>query len=398
MSHVSLPVLPSANITRPLPSMASCQRCRFEDVCGGLDELQGSLFGCFSSCRAELQCGNYDWTCPCRPDFVSRWAEVGGWPPRPPVSLRACTEPTLPTYMPMVVTHGLKTRDVVPVPVAAVTTFELIKGRGKRRHVDAENAAEFREQCRLPQDSRVLLVSVGHDGRLASYWRTRLQSELPQQLANLGVLGITVPNFSFFTDAPRTHTIWNRARMLRCAEEFSTAGLSVILHLNALTNADWDYWGSLLRDHPQHRYVAKEFQTGLLDPDKSDMAIKELAVLQDKLGRELHPLIIGGPRLAAKLPGYFKHFTIIDSKPWMATIKRRLLEAKNGKIKERQHLTDKGELLDLLLSHNLEQSTERLAAAFGKKNVMPAQSDPPRADAVSRVVPAKSDKQLQFGY
>lgn len=399
MSHLKLPLIPPEGLSTPPHLMAACQRCSFESACGGLGEAQEALFGCFSHCQAELQCGSYDWTCPCRPDFAARWAEVGGWQSQPRAVLRACTEPTLPKYIPMVVTHGLKTRDIVPVSVAAVTTFEFIKGRGRRKYLSAENAALFREQCRLPPDSRVLLVSVGHDGRLATYWQTRLVSELPRRLAALGAIGITVPNFSFFSDAPRTHTLWNRARMLRCADEFSAAGLSIILHLNALTQADWDYWADLLRDYPDHRYVAKEFQTGLLDPDKGMAALKDLAALQDKLGRDLHPLIIGGPRFAAQLPKYFRNFTIIDSRPWMRTIKRRLLEVVKGKLKERRHLTAPGELLDLLLAHNLKVCSEHLIRLATNTTASAAdQVERFIAEETPQLLPGSPDRQLQFLY
>lgn len=187
--------------------------------------------------------------------------------------------------------------------------------------------------------------------------------------------------------------------MLRCAEEFSAAGLSIILHLNALTRADWDYWAKLLSDHPQHRYIAKEFQTGLMNPGKSTAALHELAALQEKLGRDLHPFIIGGARLARDLPRYFKDFTIIDSRPWMATIYRQQFNLQRGKLISHSHLTGKGEMLDLLLQHNLEQykqyifNSPQLSRASNeiqpkKKSLM--------ANSLHTPLQQRLDRQLQF--
>lgn len=346
-----LPVL-SAVMPSAVP-LVSCGPCRFLPSCGGMDE-QLDIAGCFASCKAERRCDEYEWTCPCRPNYAARWAEVGGYPARQPDFLHACNEPELPPYVPMVITHGLETSQTVSVSTAAITTFELIQGRGARYGVVDQGATELRERLKLPSRCRILLVSVANDRVLAKYWSRRHINDIPQRLAALGVFGITVPNFSFFSDAPRTHTLWNRARMLRCAGEFSSAGLSVVLHLNALTRQDWVFWGELLREHPAHRYVAKEFQTGLLNPSKARAALAELARLQDVIGRDLHPLIIGGQRLLPQLPRYFKRFTLIDSRPWMSTIKRQLYVEQNGRLVEKPHPTESGELLDLLLAQNLD--------------------------------------------
>ena len=75
--------------------------------------------------------------------------------------------------------------------------------------------------------------------------------ETAAALARLGTIAMTVPNFSFFENAPRPHTLWNLKRMLIVAEELTTAGLPAVVHLNALTAADWKLWTHFLRVRPE---------------------------------------------------------------------------------------------------------------------------------------------------
>ena len=59
--------------------------------------------------------------------------------------------------------------------------------------------------------------------------------DLAQRIANLKFAAVTVPNYSYFTDAPRTDILWNRKRAMIVTEELSAAGALVIPHLNALS-------------------------------------------------------------------------------------------------------------------------------------------------------------------
>ena len=85
---------------------------------------------------------------------------------------------------------------------------------------------------------------------------------LAEIFADLDIAAITPPNFSFFLDVPRPHSLYNRKRMLRVADEFLRHGIPVAPHLNATNEADWDFWISLFRDSPELSVYCKEFQTG----------------------------------------------------------------------------------------------------------------------------------------
>jgi len=182
--------------------------------------------------------------------------------------------------------------------VVALSTFDFVKRSREGYGPTSRTAADLCKRFRLRPDAKILLVSVATDRKLEAYWSYRSLYNAPIALALLGPVGITVPNFSFFNDAPRPHTLWNRRRMEVVARELSLAGARVIPHLNAATEADWQFWTSMLRERTDIRVIAKEFQTGNAPPERAVAAIQRLARLQRDLKRLLHPLLVGAARLA----------------------------------------------------------------------------------------------------
>ena len=331
-----------------------CQGCRYHAECGGLTE-QNSFWGCFTNCETLCCQEECDWTCPKRSNvFVNRWREVGGWPPRPAGMLETLPTEELPPYIP-VIQHGRRREAPLEWPVVALPTFRAVRRlRNGQYGLQAGTAAELRKEFQLKPETRILLISVAFDKPLETYWRYRRAYAIPQRIAALDTLGITTPNYSFFSDAPRPHTIWNRARMMRVTEELSQAGVGVIPHLNALTPADWDYWERLLKSQPRLRYIAKEFQTGLACKDVGLAHLDALRRLQDRVGRDLHLIAVGAARFAPVIAKSFAHFTIVDSEPFMASMYRRtLIERGSRRPKSQKKPTLPGAPLDDALAHNL---------------------------------------------
>jgi hypothetical protein len=302
---------------------------------------------------------NCDWTCtnPTKVDtFVDRWREVGGFPAHPTKTLTAPVVSDFPPYIPMV-QHGYKFAQPLSLPTVALPTFKVLKRRRNGtygRQIMGNRA--LRQEFGVTAGSRVLLVSVAKDKHLEAYWRARRLEDVPRQIAAMGVDAVTIPNFSFFEDAPRTHVLWNLRRMAKVAEELSEAGVAVIPHVNALADADWDYWFNLLTTQPQIRFVAKEFQTGLARKVVGRRAFENLCSLQDRVGRPLHPILIGGGRFASDLPRYFAQFTIIDSIPFMRTINRQVaVISDRGNLRWSLKETPAKEPLNALWSTNIEQ-------------------------------------------
>jgi hypothetical protein len=240
----------------------------------------------------------------------------------PPEPFRPLRESGLPRYLPMI-RHGSNRQAALNEPVVCLSLTNIMRGTGTNYRPVASNPLELRRKFRLASDARVFVISVGFDKYLERYWALRRQNEVPKRLFELGIEGMSVPNFSFFTDAPGTHTAWNRRRMAIVASELSNAGIPMIPHLNATSPRDWEHWLTYLQASPEAVYVAKEFQTGLKNTEKARAAVNSLARLQGELGRKLHPLVVGGARLASDLAVHFDDVTFVDSQPFMKTVKRR---------------------------------------------------------------------------
>ncbi|MDO8433847.1 MAG: DUF4417 domain-containing protein [Candidatus Binatus sp.] len=214
----------------------------------------------------------------------------------------------------------------------------------------AETGTALRRKFRIGNKAKVLLVSPTRDQFLEVYWAKRRVHDTPRSVLALQLTAMSLPNFSFFTDAPRTHTLWNRQRLMHVWRELAEAGIAVIPHLNTLTNADGAFWEALLLDNPTVTVVAKEFQTGATIED-----LEWVARLQDSLKRALHPLIIGGGRFVRAAARLFESSTLVDSQPFFRTVMRERLSIdpyRNGKIWTK-FPTTKGALLDELLEHNI---------------------------------------------
>jgi Domain of unknown function (DUF4417) len=323
-----------------------CRACCFLAECGGLD---GTLdfFGCHRAspevCRAN------GWTCPqCSPgEFLRRKAavraRVRGAAARPNGPLVP-----LPAYVGNL-QHRYRWTGRLAQSVVAIPTPEVIGGRGRSFGPKFKTLDELRRKFHLGPDTQVLLVSVTTDPFLEQYWRWAKETRAVERLAELGVAGITVPNFSFFSDAPRFHHLYNRGRLEACLNELAAAAVPVIPHIHALTAGDLEYWRAWLREHVEVRHVCREFQTG-----NDEEAINEIARLQDEIGRALHPVIVGGARFAARLRDLFTHSTIVDSTPFMKGVHRQRAVECDGRVAWESHPTRTARAAGALVRHNIE--------------------------------------------
>jgi hypothetical protein len=277
--------------------------------------------------------------------------EIGGFQPQQRRELPGVSE-TLPVYVPLL-RHGYKRDAPLPLPVVGLNTFEVLDMKCVSRDLSAE---ALRHRFRVSSEARALLISVAQDRYVESFWEHRTPAKL-RVLRELGVVAVTTPNFSFFDDAPRLHSIRNFWRIVRSAEELADAGISPVVHVNALSREDWKQWAQLLRLNPGIRYVCKEFQTGLRDPQRAAEALAGLRGLQQSVGRALHPIVVGGRRLAREVASSFRTFTVADSVPFMATVNRKRISWTGTAVIEEDQPTEAGELLDELLQANVRAYT-----------------------------------------
>ncbi len=347
-----------------------CKDCAFLRTCGGL-EGQQPMFGCFTNCGScGVAQGKCDYSCPRKPDFWRDWVEVGGLDPKQRRILPAL-DVRLPQYVPMI-RHGFSRVEPLPCDVVALNTFEVIDSVCRARDSSADR---LRERLRISPDARVLLVSVKQDRYIENFWAHR-DAERLTALRRLDVAAMTTPNFSFFDDAPRMHSVRNLWRILRAAEDIAEAGIIPIPHVNALSRQDWRLWARVLRENPAVTHVCKEFQTGLSDPARAADAVDGLRWLQEEVGRALHPVVVGGRRVAHDVGRHFSSFTIIDSVPFFATIKRKRIVVDGTRVSQIENPTEADESLDALLQTNLRTYGKLVTVCIGSRKVeVPAELD-----------------------
>lgn len=186
-----------------------------------------------------------------------------------------------------------------------------------------QTAEAVRDRFGLSPGTGLVLRGTAKDGPLETYWAHRKRDGAPGQLAGLGAAAAIGPNFSHFLDVPRTDNLFNRKRQLICLAELSNAGVPVVPHLSAAREADWRFWEGYLQARAGIGSVAAEFQTGNKKRAEGLNVIKRIARIQDKIGRSLHLVIIGGGQFVEEAARCFQTFTLIDSKPFMNAVWRR---------------------------------------------------------------------------
>jgi hypothetical protein len=379
-----------------------CSGCGLATPCGGLGK-SADLFGCFDRCRSRRttlrvdsrgrpfvgavsrtvpHCanGDCDWTCPNNPDvFAARWAEVGGlldFSHEPYLRLDGST---WPCYIPMI-RSGPCRRTPLNCSFVALSLYESLRVlRAGNGRYEPTGAVNFRRRLALRDDCKILLVGVGPDATIEGFYRKYRQLDLPRIFAGLGLTAITPPNFSYFLDVPRPHSLYNRKRMLRVADEFLREGVPVAPHFNATNEADWDFWIDLLRQSPGLSVYCKEFQTGNQFRRCYAGTVEQMLRVQDRIGRPLHALLVAGKKtLPGLLPGLQSRqgsFSVIDSDPSMKTNHRQIL----GDDGSKSITAVAGACLSRLLDHNITVQRrlvdQRVAQAISAQALVFSQSE-----------------------
>ena len=328
----------------------NCERCGFLRQCGGVEPAT-PLLDCFALCQIDHDCEPCQEVCPYNKSFAGRLKEVGGlrFDNLAPITQRRAE---LPTYVP-VIQHWYKRSEPLRWPVVAIETYHILRIVGRDYRAVVDSAEALRRLFMLAPDTQVILLGTAKDSLLERYWSYRRRDQAATQLARLGILFAIGPNFSHFLDVPRTDNLFNRKRQLICLTEFYHAGVSPVPHLSAVTPGDWRFWKDYLRSNDTIRLVAVEFQTGNKTKRQGLKVVERIAVLQDEVGRPLHPVIIGGSQFVEAVAQYFPRFTLVDSRPFMCAVKRHSFDESDSRVHWKQNPTPPGAAIDSLLTDNI---------------------------------------------
>jgi hypothetical protein len=315
-----------------------CQRCELLKPCGGTTD-----FDCFANCCGDPS--RCTLACPWAHNYVTVVQDAGGIDINRTWNIRHAQD-DLPTYIPHL-HNGSGRSQSLSCPYVALTTFDVVSPRATRLF---QTPGELRQHFHIGPNAKILLLSIGKDNRLEHYWRFAEARNLAENLAQIGISHITAPNFSYPLDVPRPEHLVNRSRSLVAAEKLVAAGLSVVPHVNAFNQTDWDCWRDFLKNHPHISIVAQEFQTGLASRNRAEWHIWQLRDIEQALGRGLRLIAVAGRRHLPVLVG-LSSVTVTDSVPFMRTHMRRRLDHSRGRWEI--HRTPMGEPLDQLLESNV---------------------------------------------
>lgn len=335
-------IYPTSRPWRSEPALG-CSSCFLRSICGG---WYNEGFDCFDKtcCRKPSTCS---YACVRSEHFLEIYRDTDGLSSSQKWSLFQRVQ-EWPLYVPVIQNKSSR-RAAIHRRVIAIPTSKLLRWgfNGEKAY---RSKPHLYSTFKLSSQTEVIAVSVEKDPPLESYWKYRKIRSSARRLKSLGIRRVICPDFSTAVNLPRSDNLANRKRSLICAEEFSKVGISVVPFLLATHEADWKFWLWFLKEHPHISVIAKEFQTGASYRNIGEWHAQWLLRLEQELGRGLHIIAVGGRRFIptlARLHG----LTVMDSNPFMKTVKRRRLTIKNERWTACR--TPKGRPLDELFDHNL---------------------------------------------
>lgn len=333
---------PTSRPWRSEPALGCCS-CFMKAECGG---WYSEGLDCFdlTCCRKPATC---KYACVRSENFVNVYRDTGGMSSLQRWSLYQSAR-EWPSYVPIIQNRSSR-RASIHLRIIGIPTSKLLRwgGNGNKAY---RSKADLCNTFKLSTRTEIVAVSVEKDPPLETFWSNRKIRRSAERLKSLGIDRIICPDFSAAVNLPRLDNLANRRRSLICAEEFSKVGISVVPFFLATHEFDWKFWLWFLREHPQIKVVAKEFQTGARYRRIGEWHARWMIHLEQELGRGLHLVAVGGRRFIPTL-ARLQGLTIMDSNPFIKTVKRRRLTVKNHHWTTCR--TPKGKPVDDLFDHNV---------------------------------------------
>lgn len=329
--------------------MSLCRNCPTYPRCGGL-VVNGheDLFGCMHRCQncheRSVEC---PFACPNNSRrFVFMMHEVGALDYRPQTQIIGPAVQGFPFFAPQIYHASRRFKPLVTDAVTISIADLLARTRGRKAH----------DAFCLDPETRVIGLGVAKDHELEKWWADR--HNVAKQLSTMGLDAVTVPNFSIFSNAPMHQSLVSIARIHHFSEALSAVGIATVPHIYAETDVQWERWTDILKDQEKVSMIAMEFQTGLRFKEKASPYIHRLADLQQRIGRSLHLVAVGGTQHRAHLRAVFAdRLTLTDATSFMKTFRRIKTDGPDGDVRVPMQRTDD---LAHLLQTNIDAREKRL--------------------------------------
>jgi len=351
---ITLSNAPTWDDSNAHPLALGCPTCPDFAACGGLHTADAA-FDCGQRCTCtdpsicDVMCRNK----PAK--FRAQRQEIGGFSldtvPRAPVLQYA----DLPLVVPLV-DHRYSRTGTLNESVVAIPLFELYnKATGLPLF---SSKAELCMHFRIAADATIVASGVARDVRIEPWWGLSTP-EFLKRFESLGIALFTVPNFSVFSDVPRTDNLHSIKRIALAFSAMVNARLPTALHLNARTERDYANWTKFILERPEVQVVSFEFGTGAGSEGRIDSHVAQLCALADAVERPLTLVLRGGLRRLKALKQHFAKVVVLDTTPFAKTRQRQRAVVKdNGFLGWPSAATEfgDGKPLDALLAHNIEMS------------------------------------------
>ncbi|MEJ1961766.1 MAG: DUF4417 domain-containing protein [Gammaproteobacteria bacterium] len=306
-------------------------------------------------------------------------------------SAPALPDLSLPAFIPWIY-HGSRRTQPVTSAAVALPLARLIDFSANRPRFETREA--LLQAFKLSDACQIVVTGTDRDKALERWWCLADRRPVIQGLLNLGVVAVTVPNYSLFEDVPRLDNLYNVKRIALTWSEIQREGLPCAIHLNARTDRDWARWLSFLNRHPEIGLVAVEFGTGAGYENRIQWHVNHLVSLAHQVSRPLRLIVRGGVQVLPKLAEAFSAVSLVDTRPFSKTCRRQRAFVVNGRLKWQKAPTVPGQPIHELLNHNIE--TTEATFTIAKPRFAPA-PNLTHYDQGSRAANDARNEPLQLG-
>lgn len=335
------------------PIAIGCTACAYLGQCGGMS-AGGTVYDCRSLCCGSPNTCKHA-VCPEKKrEMVIRSIEVGGFGLEN-INIGKTSTPALPNYIPLVDTPASRSESLDYGAFVIPITASIRKGRFRSRQ-------ELCDHFLIKPESTLIFNGVGQDRHIEPLWPWFNSSQFADTVSVLKPDAIWTPNFSLFSDAPRTQDLHSIKRIAICTERIAACGIAPILHLNARTPHDYKRWGDLLSRSPVD-LVAFEFHS--MPKRQIDFHLDQLCHLQSITKRPLTILArgISSPLVLERLARVFSRVVFVDTHAIQASRRRYYIIERGRGLERRKGYALNDEPVDRFAQANVDQ----LARFYGRR-------------------------------
>ena len=293
-----------------------CSRCVDLPLCGGLHSSAGA-YDCTSYCCGTP--GECDVVCQRNRTFVDRVREVSGFDLLSLRRTRAVRFPSAPSSVPIVYAKGLRQAPFNP-GFAAVEFHQLLNKN--TRALKFTTMQQLADWFGLDPATKIIVSGTAKDRPLERWWSLGARRrDVLGQLAQIGIVAATAPNFSVFSDVPRWDNFHAMKRIAICWQEMLEVGVPCALHVNARAHRDWERWTAFVASRDEVDAIAYEFATGA--STRLGYHVDQLRYLADRVKQPLKLITRGGLSELPKLRQSYAEVSMLDSTTYMKTVNRK---------------------------------------------------------------------------